>query len=326
MKVLVTGGTGFTGAALARAYAEQGHEVTVLDTKPGLMDEELKALGVDIVYGSVADLETLRKVVPGQELIQHLAAAFRKVSLPKRVYWEVNVEGTRRLCQIALDEGVRRVVVCSTQGVHGHIDAPPGDEDSPIKPEDYYQFSKYEAEKVALTFIEKGLEISILRPTAIYGPGDPGRFLMIFRMVAKGRFLMFGDGSAYYHPLYIDNLCAGFIRAGEPDAPLGTYLIADHDYVTIQELVRKTADALGVHANIIHLPFGPLYAACAVCEAVLMPFGVEPPLFRRRADWFRQVRAFQIDRAVNALGYDPKIDLDEGLRRTGQWYRDKGYL
>ncbi|MBI2566282.1 MAG: NAD-dependent epimerase/dehydratase family protein [Candidatus Schekmanbacteria bacterium] len=326
MKILVTGGTGFTGAALANFLAEQGHTVTVLDTKAGLSDDELRRKGVQIVYGSVTDLPVVRQCVKDQEVVQHLAAAFRKVSLPKRVYREVNVEGTRRLCQEAQKAGVRRVVICSTQGVHGDVKEIPGNEDSPIAPEDFYQVTKYEAEEVARSYGAKGLEISILRPTAIYGPGDPGRFLMIFRMVQKGRFLMFGDGSACYHPVYIDNLCAGFARAGEADAPLGTYLIADRDYVTIADLVKRTAAAMGTAVKIVQLPFWPLYAASTACEALCMPLRIEPPLFRRRADWYRQNRAFRIDRAVRELGYDPAIGLDEGLRRTGDWYRANAYL
>jgi nucleoside-diphosphate-sugar epimerase len=86
------------------------------------------------------------------------------------------------------------------------------------------------------------------------------------------------------------------------------------------------AESLGQPLRIVHLPFAPLWAASALCEAVLMPLGVEPPLFRRRADWFRQTRAFTIDKAVRELGFVARVPLVEGLRRTGAWYREHGYL
>jgi nucleoside-diphosphate-sugar epimerase len=161
----------------------------------------------------------------------------------------------------------------------------------------------------------------------IYGPGDPGRFVMLYRAVRRGRFLMFGDGETFYHPCYIDNLVDAFELAAEHPKAVGeTYLIGDDRYVSLNELVRGVAASLGQPVRIVHLPFAPLWAAAAVCEAVLMPLGIEPPLFRRRADWFRQTRAFSIDKAVRELGFVPRVPLAEGLRRTAVWYREHGYL
>jgi nucleoside-diphosphate-sugar epimerase len=213
MRVLVTGGTGFTGSHLVRRLLSQGHEVRVLDNQPGLFMDELTRLGAEVSLGSVTDEDLVRKLVHGCEIVQHMAAAFREVNRSKSVYWNVNVEGTRMVCQAAQEAGVRRVVYCSTQGVHGNVDNPPGDEDTPIEPEDYYQYTKYQGEVVVNQFVQEGLEAVTLRPMAIFGPGDPARFLMIYRRVAKGRFLMAGPGNALYHPLYIDNLIDSFLLA-----------------------------------------------------------------------------------------------------------------
>ena len=161
---------------------------------------------------------------------------------------------------------------------------------------------------------------------AIYGPGDPARFLFLFRAVKRGRFLMFGDGETFYHPLYIDNLVDAFVLAGERPGTGETYLIGDAHYCSLNSLVRGVAASMDRSVRILHLPFAPLWAAAAACEAVCRPLGVEPPLFRRRADWFRQNRAFRIDKARRELGYEPAIDLATGLRRTAVWYRDHGYL
>jgi nucleoside-diphosphate-sugar epimerase len=257
----------------------------------------------------------------------HLAAAFRQINLPRRDYWEVNVQGTRLVAEACLRHGTRRLVYCSTQGVHGHIRDVPGDETSPIAPEDYYQQTKYEGEQAVWEVARQGLAASVGRPMAIYGPGDPERFLMLFRAVVRGRFLMFGAGETFYHPCYIDNLVDAFeLMAEHPKAVGETYLIGDDRYVSLNELVGQVAASLGQPVRIIHLPFAPLWWAATVCEGVCAPFGIAPPLFRRRADWFRQVRAFSIDKARRELGFVPRVPLAEGLARTAAWYRDHGYL
>lgn len=327
MRSLVTGGTGFTGSHLVKRLLERGEEVVALDHTPGLFADELEASGAEVVLGSVTDPEALDDSTRGADVVYHLAAAFRDVNEPDSVYREVNVGGTRNVLEAAEKHDVSRVVYCSTQGVHGHVDDPPGDEDSPIEPEDLYQQTKYEGEEVCHEFMDRGMDITIVRPTAIYGPGDPGRWLMLFKMARTGRFLMFGDGETTYHPVYIDNLVDLFLLSAErPEARGQTYLGGDERYYTLNEIVRMVGEAIDVDVNIVHLPFWPLWAVSAAVEFACKPFPVEPPLFRRRADWFRQVRAFSIDKAKNELGYEPRVGLREGLRRTAEWYRENGYL
>ena len=327
MKVLVTGGTGFTGSALVRRLAEDGHDVIAFDNKPGLFDDELRALGVRMELGSVADREAVDRVTKGCERVFHLAAAFRLVNLGKRAYHDVNVNGTRWVMDAALRHGVERVVYCSTQGVHGDVRRPPGNEDSPIAPADYYQQTKWEGELVAREYLDRGLWISIVRPTAIYGPGDPERFYMIFRRVAKGRFVFLGDGSTHYHPVYIENLVDAFLLAAERDEARGqAYIIADEHSLPIRELVTEVGRALGVEVKLTHLPFWPAYVTAAAVELAYKPLPAEPPIFRRRVDWFRQNRSFDIGKARRELGYTPRVDIPTGLRRTGDWYRSRGLL
>ena len=327
MKVLVTGGTGFTGSHLVRRLLEKGNEVVCLDNQPGLFADDLSGLGADIVLGSVTDREVVRRAAEGAEVVHHLAAAFRQVNVPKSVYREVNVHGTRTVLEAAREAGVRRVVYCSTQGVHGHVEDPPGDEDSPIAPEDYYQETKYEGELVCRRMMAEGMDISIVRPTAIYGPGDPGRFLILYRMAKNGRFLMFGNGQTTYHPVYIDNLVDLFELASErPEAAGRVYIGGDAEYYTLNDLVRAVGHSIDVEVEIVHLPFRPLWLAAVATEAVCKPLRISPPIFRRRVDWYRQVRAFRIDRARYDLGYEARVDLEEGLKRTAEWYRANGYL
>lgn len=327
MKVLVTGGTGFTGKALVRRLLDEGHEVVALDYKEGLKTDEIRTWGAKVVIGSVTDREIVEQAMEGVEVVHHLAAAFRELNVDNSFYDEVNVGGTRNVVDAAWRHKVRKFVYCSTCGVHGNIDHPPAGEDAPIQPADYYQRTKYEAEPIVAEYHAKGLETVILRPAAIYGPGDPERFQMIFRRVAKGSFPMFGNGKTFYHPLYIDNLVDAFMACMAPGVGSGgVYLIADEHYYAISAIVEKVAAALNVPSKIQYYPVWPLVVAGHICEKICKPFRVTPPIFPRRVDWYRQNRAFKIDSAKRDLGYAPKVDLDEGLRRTAEWYLKEGYI
>ena len=326
MKVMVTGGTGFTGTALVRRLLMDGHAVVALDYKEGLAASELKRRGAEVIFGSVTDRELVTRAMRGVDVVHHLAAAFRELNVPEQHYHDVNVEGTRNVLTAAARASVQKVVYCSTCGVHGNIDDPPGDEDSPIRPADYYQQTKYEGEMEVSRLVRQGLPATTLRPMAIYGPGDPARFLFLYKAVRGGRFLMFGDGATFYHPLYIDNLVDAFELAGNRPGRGDVYLIGDDRYCALNDLVRAVGTSLGLTVRIIHLPFAPLWVAAIACEAICTPLRLEPPLFRRRADWFRQNRAFSIDRAREGLGYQPRVDLPTGLARTAEWYRQHGYL
>jgi nucleoside-diphosphate-sugar epimerase len=327
MRALVTGGTGFTGSHLVRRLLDRGHEVLVLDNQRGLAYDELKARGAKIELGDVTDKPTVNRLMKGCEVVHHLAAAFRQLDVPSRYYQSVNVEGTRYLLDAARRFQVRRFVYCSTQGVHGHIHNPPGSEQSPIAPEDYYQLTKYEGEKLVQQYVKEGLDAVTIRPTAIYGPGDPGRFLILFRLVKRGTFMMFGDGTTFYHPVYIDNLVDAFELASQKEGIGGeTYIVGDEHYYSLNELVQYVAKPLGRSVRIRHLPFWPLWAAASACEMLCKPLRLSPPIFRRRIDWFRQVRAFSIEKARKELHYQPKVGIEEGLAETARWYQQHGYL
>ena len=327
MRVLVTGGAGFTGKALVRRMLDAGHEVVALDNKEGYRSDEIRSWGARFVLGSVTDAETVRRCVEGADVVHHVAAAFREMNVPRSYYRDVNVEGTRIVLQASLDAHVRKLVYCSTCGVHGHVEHPPAGEDAPIRPADYYQQTKYDAEALVLDFCRRGLKSTILRPAAIFGPGDPGRFRMIFRQVSRGWFPMFGDGRTLYHPLYIDNLLDAFeIAMREDVGNSAAYLIADQAYLRIEDLVRAVARAMARSVRIVHLPVWPVVAAGHVVEKLCTPLGIAPPIHPRRVDWYRQTRAFDTGKASRELGFVARVSLDEGLRRAFEWYRREGLV
>jgi len=327
MQILVTGGTGFTGSCLVKRLLSQGYDVLVIDKQKGIFFDELKSKGAKIYIGSINDVNLVNRVMKNCEVVYHVAAAFREINLSKKVYWNVNVEGTRVVAESALRNKIRKFIYCSTEGVHGCIHNPPADENAPIAPKDYYQYTKYKGEEVIHECIKKGLKAIILRPTAIYGPGDPGRFLMLFKWVKRGLFPMFGSGEITFHPVYIENLNDAFELVMEKDKANGqTYLIADEKYYSLNELVLKVAEALGVKVKIIHLPFLPLLVISYLCEGICKPLKIAPPLFRRRADWYRENRGFSIEKAKQELNYVPNVNLKTGLEITADWYKAHNYI
>lgn len=327
MRVLVTGGTGFTGSALVKRLLNEGHEVMALDYKEGIQIDNLRSMGAKTFIGTVTDKNIVEQCMKGIDVLYHLAAAFRELNVPNSFYYDVNVNGTRIVLESAYKNGVQKFIYCSTCGVHGNVKNIPAGEDAPISPADYYQKTKYEAEPIVKEYANRGMKTVILRPAAIYGPGDPERFFMIFKRVAKGSFPMFGSGNTLYHPLYIDNLIDAFMICMEPDKGNGReYLIADEEYYPIKEIVKKVGEALNAPLKIKYYPVMPVVIAGHIVEKLCRPLGITPPIFPRRVDWYRQNRAFDITRAKKELGYTPKIGLDEGLRRTGQWYKEMGYL
>src|SRR5215210_2994492 len=228
MQVLITGGTGFVGAHLVRRLLEGGHQVVSLDKNPGLFDDELRSKGATLLSGSVTEAEDVNRAMCGCTLVYHLASPFGDILQPDAAYWDIEVNGTRNVLAAAERLGVRRVIHCSTQGVHGIIEQPPGDEESPMAPRDYYCYSKVEGERVCQEFIDRGMDLVIVRPTSVYGPGDTRGWLKLFRMVNHGWFLMIGDGRTLNHPVYVENLVDVFeLAASNPAAKGRVYLAGD---------------------------------------------------------------------------------------------------
>jgi len=322
---LVTGATGFTGGHLARGLLAHGHAVRVL-VRDRDRARDLEASGLEVAVGDLRDRAAVEASLRNVDVVYHIAAIYRQAGVTPATYRAVNATVVGEMIEAAARAGARRVVHCSTVGVHGDIKHPPANEDAPLSPGDIYQETKLEGERIAREAGKRtGLEVTVVRPTGIYGPGDR-RLLKLFGGVARGRFPMLGSGEIYYHLTYIDDLVEGFRLCGEvPAAANRTYILAGGEVTTLNELVKLIADVAGVDPPRMHFPVWPVWTAAALCEALCVPFGIEPPLYRRRVDFYTKSRAFDISRARQELGYAPRVGLKEGIARTLAWGREHGW-
>jgi dihydroflavonol-4-reductase len=326
VNALVTGATGFTGGHLAQRLAAQGDRVRAL-VRDREKAGQLATAGLEVVVGDITNRDQLREAMRGIDVVYNIAALYREAGLPATAYRAVNAEAVATIVELASETGVRRVVHCSTVGVHGDIEHPPANEDAPLRPGDVYQETKVEGEALGRTAAARtGVELVIARPTGIYGPGDR-RLFKLFGEIARGRFVMLGSGRNFYHLTYIDALCDGFRLCGTVAAAANrTYILGGGEVTTLAELVAITAGVAGVNGPRLRLPVWPVWLAGAACEAIFTPLGISPPIYRRRVDFFRKSRAFDISRARAELGFAPRVGIRDGVSRTLGWYREHGWI
>jgi nucleoside-diphosphate-sugar epimerase len=331
MKLLVTGGTGFIGSHLAEAGRRRGAEVVVL----GLTDrpeeqantELLRRQGVEVLGGSITDEALCRRAVQGATHVFHLAVAMREGGKRDAFFESVNLEGTRRLLEASVAEGVQRFVYCSTIGIFGHRVPGVTTEATPLAPGNIYERTKVSAEALVREVgAGRGLPYVILRPADVYGPRDQ-RLLKLFAGVNRGRFPLFGRGDGRRHMIYVDDVVSGFFKACERDEALGQALIlAGPRPCTLRELIAEVQAALGRPRYGRRLPLRPMLMLSAVVEDVCQALGLDPPIYRRRMDFFWSDVEFDTSRARRVLDWAPTVDLPEGIRRTRDDYRRAGAL
>ena len=308
---------------------ERGDQVRILAQLNTPAEEEnvreLKQAGAEFVAGSVTDAGEVCAAVQDIDLVFHLAAAQHEANVPDQHFWEVNVLGTRNLMDAAAGAGVARVVHGSTIGVYGESRGAAVDEDSPLRPANIYGITKREGEAIALRYMDRA-GVVVVRIPETYGPGDR-RLLKLFRAIDKGAFFNIGKGENRHHLMYVDDLVDGLLLAGDrPDINGERFLFAGRSILTTNEMVAEIAGALGKQPPGIRVPLAPLMLTAVVLEAVMKPLGKQPPLHRRRMDFFVKSFVLNGDKAKRVLGFEPQTDFAEGARATAQWYRERGLL
>jgi len=322
--ILITGGLGFLGSHLANRFSASGEAVRIL-ARP---ERRASVNGTphQMAWADIRDAAAVDRAVEGCEVVVHVAANFRRASTDRDAH-AINVDGTRNVAEACMKAGVRQLIHCSTIGVHGSVKEVPSCEESPFSPADVYQETKLLAEDEVWRAHREGLPVTLIRPLSLFGPGDD-RMLKLFRLVQARRFVMLGDGKTLFHPAYIDDVVEIFrLTLRRPEAVGEVFLAGGEEYLSLNDLVRQVAEELGVRPTPrLRLPLAPIKALAGLCEAACAPFGIEPPLHRRRVSFFHHNRAFSIEKARRVLGFQQSVPLREGLRRTISWYREKGWL
>jgi nucleoside-diphosphate-sugar epimerase len=318
-RVLITGATGFTGFHVCKLFHERGYTLNFLvrdlSRLPSKLNDLLKANSNHrVILGSLEDKASLKEAVKDCVGIIHLAAAFRKVGVPDKYYFDVNERGTRWLLEESELAKVKRFIHCSTGGVHSNIKELPIRETSPYAPGDLYQESKVAGEEVVFEYFRGGkVRGVIIRPGMIYGADDT-RIGKLFTMIAKKRFFYVGSGKCMVHFIDVSDLSRAFLLSFENEELNNeAFLIAGRRYLPLRELVNMVAKRCGVSSPWLHLPVGVCKTIAQACEAICKPLKVEPPLYKRRIDFFLKERCFDTEKSKTLLGFQASRSLEEEI-------------
>jgi nucleoside-diphosphate-sugar epimerase len=331
MRALVIGGTGFIGSHIADALLSKGWEVRVtvrrsLDLKFQNPKYDPK---IEYVYGNVLDTDSLRNCFSGIDFVCTCFGLLGNWGVPERSYWDMNVEGLRNVLAAMPGEGTCRLIHLSSAGVLGPLaDHVIADESFHFAPSNIYEKTKCVGEKEVHKFASaRRIPFTILRPEFVYGPGDM-HVLGLFRAIKRGRFVLIGTGHGVLHPTYIDDLTQGFLLCTENDRALGgTYMVTGREIVTVKNLGTAIADELGVKLPPFRIPEFFAKAAASLFESFATIANTKDPILTHaRVKFFTENRAFTSARAQRELGFSPKVDLREGIKRTIRWYQEKGHL
>ena len=323
--ILVTGASGFLGGAIAHALVTRGDRVRAL-VRPTSDTAALRDVGVELVQGDVLATDTLPDAMHGCSSVIHCAGVLGRAGADLATFTKVHAGGVGNVLAAARAASVARVVHLSSPGLLGPIDGAPADEDAPLNPTNVYERAKAAAEEVVHDFERRhGPYVIMVRPEFVYGPGDH-HVLRLFQAIERGRFFFIGDGRALCHPTFVADAVDGTLAALDR-APLGrTFHLAGPRPVTIAELVRTMARAIGVRPPWLHVPELLVRTGIHVLRPVARRVGRAMPIDESGVDFFTFNRQFSTLRAKNELGFLPRVDIDVGITRAVAWYRERRLL
>lgn len=328
MRILVTGGTGFVGAAVLRRLAADGCPLRAL-VRPAGDQRNLQGLEVELVEGDLTDPASLARAVKGCTGLYHVAADYRLWTRDSADMFRANVDGTRNILMAAAEAGVSRMVYTSSVATLGlGADGVPGDEDTPVIFEDMigpYKQSKFLAEaEVKRLVADRGLPVVIVNPSTPVGPGDvrptpTGRMIV---EAAAGRMPAFVDTGL--NVVHVDDVAAGHVLAFERGAAGDRYVLGGEN-MTLREILADIAGISGRAAPKVCIPHDLIMPVAYVAEAwTRLTGGTEPFVTVDGVRMARKKMYFSSDKARRALGYRSR-PAHEALADAVGWFRANGY-
>ena len=328
MKTLVTGSTGFLGSSVLRELINDGREVKALIRK-GTSKKNITGLDVEIAYGDLRDIESIRSALNGCDILYHVAAYYSLWDRNKQLSHEINVKGTRNILRAAKEKDLKKIVYTSTVGCIGlNEDTTPATENTFFNKNTLsndYKKSKYQAEQVALEFARGGLPVVIVNPSTPVGPRD-------IKPTPTGKIIL--DFMNRDMPAYIDtglNLidvkdCArGHILAELKGIPGDRYILGNQN-MTLLEILITLEKITGLKAPRIKIPFWVALSAGWACEMVANHLTGKPPSIPlagvKMAKYYMY---FDSSKAVNTLGL-AQNPVENALRKSVDWFKENNYL
>ncbi|MEW6673298.1 MAG: NAD-dependent epimerase/dehydratase family protein [Thermodesulfobacteriota bacterium] len=328
MKYLITGATGFIGPYLIQRLTAMGHHCRCL-VRPGSNTDPLKDLSVEFVSGDITEKDTLTGIAGGMDVLVHMATLghMSNFTVSESRFEAVNVQGTINIMEAALAAGVKTIVHCSTVAAMGICTDNPATEKSDCFPHHPYGRSKLRAENEVLRLFKvKGLPAVIIRFSMVYGPGDHRDILKLTRLAKKGLFPKVGSRSKLTPLVHVEDAVSGILAAVANGKSGEIYLITNPQSEPFDKIREIIHTALGMKGFMLYVPEWPALIAASVIEKLFTVLGKTPPVSRKNIESTLADRVFSIEKAQRELDFNPKIDPENGLRETVDWYKTHGWV
>jgi nucleoside-diphosphate-sugar epimerase len=325
---LVTGGSGFLGSHLVEALVARGDEVRAF-VRTSSKTAHLESFGVELVYGDLRDGESLRKSVRDMERVYHCAALASDWG-DKEDFQSTNVKGLLNLLDASLEAGIQKFVHISTTDVYGHPNYP-ADETAPYKLRGWqYGDTKIAGELLAWDYYrEHGLPLTIIRPVNIYGPRSMSFVLELAELIKQGDMVQIGKNNRPAGLGYVTNVVDLILLAADHENSVGqAYNASDGSDVTWKQYMDRLAKIIGVRGPQVAIPYRLAYFAGWAMEKSYSALRSQsrPLLTRMMVELFGTDQGFSIDKARLELGYEPRLDFEQGMAQVETWLRQIGFI
>jgi len=325
VRVFITGGTGFIGSRLTERLLSENNEIVLL-TRNSSSLASADNHSVSIIIGDILNKASVKDGMKGCDLVFHLAAYTKPWAHDPGLISEINVMGTINVLEAALECGVKRVVMTSTAGTMAFSsDGNPVDEsvDPDLPFNTLYAKTKFEAEIAAIEFFKRGLDVVIVNPTRVYGPGRDSKsnsVTKIIRLYLKGLWRIIpGDGESIGNYVFIDDVVEGHMLAALYGRPGERYILGGSN-LSFNELFALVKESSGKKRQLVKIPLAFLRKIIIVMSFITRITGI-PPLITM--NWFEKYMKNAIlssEKAIHELGYRI-TPAAEGISKTAEWFR-----
>jgi len=328
MVSLVTGATGLIGSHLVDALVMRGEEVRAL-VRPSSRKAHLRELGVELRVGDLRDGATLMSAAEGVERIYHCAALVSDWGV-EEAFQQANVYGTRNVLAAATRANVSKLIFLSTTDIYGYVGEQVTEEERPSPRGFPYVDSKIQAESLVWNHRRRvRLPVCVIRPATVYGPRAGLLAVDMIEELRRRRVTLIDGGRHIAGLTYVRNLVDAMILAAESEAAVGqAYNVTDGSRITWAEYFGALADLAELPRPTSSRPHWLAYAMATIWEDYYRMIGRtdRPPTTRMMVELMGTDQDFSIEKARRELGYEPRVDFQQGMRNTGDWLRREGIL